>query len=421
MSFPASTKAALLEIWRRIFPRDYTIPIEIQANGQGFDVPSQQAAQLARTSDAVNTTAGAYYIASHSSQTAPPGAAAVRAVATLRIHRAPPAGVDLTLAQGTEFVAVLRSPNDGRDVDQEHYRLVQDYLFPAGVLYVDVTVEDVRVGYQGNTRLGTINRFALRGTATVQAAVLAGNQLSDNGSADRLTEAMIGQFVRFISGPNAGTNPRRILSVTASLAVSVALLDGDPLIVGSAPNTEVEEFADVGLTVEQLTAATGGKHGWLDASGADRRVYRALNESDASYRLRIQNLPDVVSPAAIRRTAARILTPLGLAFEIHETRSPGLLGFIWDISPFDIGEICDGDVLLDEFDAVRFFVICIERGNQGEFGAPYDTPFPDNAWDVVFFDGYPVGFYAELAALYAAVEAARAAGVHWTIVIDPDL
>ncbi len=422
MSFLPSAKASLLEVWRRIFPRAYVVPIEENADGQGFDAPSQQAVQFARASDAVNTTVGAYYIGPHSSQTAPPGSGAVRAQALLRIVRAAPANYDLTLIQGTQFIAQLKSPDDGHLIDQETYELITTYTIPAGTLYMDVLVQDVRVGYQGNTPLGTINIFATRGTATIQGTVLSGNRLSDNGVSDHITEAMIGQFVRFVAGANAGTYPRRVLSVTMGTAANIALLDGDPLIVGSAPNTELEEFADLGLTIVQQTAATGGKHGWLDASGQDRGVARATNESDASYRLRIQNLPDVVSPGAIYRTAARILTPLGLSFEIKETRDPnGLPGFIWDISPFDVGELYDGNVLFDEFDSVRFFIITVERGNQGEFGAPYDTPFPNNAWDVMFFDGYPVGFYAALAALYAAVEAARAAGVHWTIVIDPNL
>jgi hypothetical protein len=134
-----------------------------------------------------------------------------------------------------------------------------------------------------------------------------------------------------------------------------------------------------------------------------------------------------VSPGAIQRICARILSPLGINWALKETRDPsGLIGRVWDFHAFDYGTISDGVVLLSLGDSTRFFVLCVGFGNQGEFGMPYDAPYPSNAYDAPgpalnFYDGFPVTYYAAIAALWAMVNAARAAGIHWVLVRDPSL
>jgi len=164
-------------------------------------------------------------------------------------------------------------------------------------------------------------------------------------------------------------------------------------------------------------------------------VNRVAGESDAVYRQRILDVADIISPGAIERICNRILSPYGIGFRLKETRDPaGLFGHIFDIdnssiqrsrSALDFGSLGDGSVLLSEVcGAVRFFIICVGPSGLGEFGAPYDAtvnlPNP-NALDVMFFDGYALGYAGVLLQLYAAIEAARAAGVCWKLVFDPTL
>jgi hypothetical protein len=212
--------------------------------------------------------------------------------------------------------------------------------------------------------------------------------------------------------------------VTQGSPASTALLDGAPLPLGAA-TVEVVEFADLGLSVEQPEAATGGRHGWLDAIATDRGTGRAPGEGDEALRLRLQTLDDIISPAAIERIADAILTPLGIRWRLMETRDPaGLPGFVLDLDPFDRGTLASGEVwLADACGAVRFFILAVSAGGMGEFGAPYDSPFAPggNAWDVLVLDGYAVEYLAALAALWDTIDRARAAGVCWALVLDETL
>lgn len=431
MAFAPISRDELLALWRTLFPSGYTAPIEEEGNGQGFDAFVQQAEQLARVAAAENVTTQAYYLLPHSTQTAPESAGERRATGTLFVVRAAPATGSITLVQGTEFVADVRSP-DGTVSDGIRLRSTADVTIPAGALGAStVPVEAVRPGYQGNLLPETVTRFQARGRATVPSpTVEGGNVLRDSGVADRLTEAMIGQYVRLVGGINGGTIPRRILSVTQGSPTSYAVLDGPPLV---APDTltqaEVEEFADLGLTVSQPSALSGGRHGWLDAIAADRNTGRQPGESDAALRLRLAFLDDVVSPAAILRIASRILTPLGIRFRLAETRdcSSGLRGFVYDFDPYDAFTLFDpgSPVYVGDGTETTFFILFVSFGNDGEFGFAYDAPYPENAYDAVdalnAYDGFPVGYYAALAPLYDAINRARAAGIGWLLVRDPSL
>jgi len=73
------------------------------------------------------------------------------------------------------------------------------------------------------------------------------------------------------------------------------------------------------LVVTQTAWPTqNGKTADLDGLGDNRGIFRARGEGDTSYRTRIRSFPDVVSPAAIRRTVTRILStarvPIDFAF-----------------------------------------------------------------------------------------------------------
>lgn len=434
MAFPPLTQDDLLALWRTLFPSGYTQPIETQAGGQGLDQAAMQAAIFARVAEAANVTFGALYLRPHSTQTAPPAAGAQHATVTLDIVRAAPATGEITLVAGVAFVATIRTPS-GRSLDGVTFEVLADTVIPAGSLTTQVEVRASRVGFSSNVPAGSVSRFVQRGTASVVTATIeADNVLRDAAGAsggDRLTPAMTGQYVRLVGGLNGGTVPRRIISVTASTITeptATAVLDGAPLTFpDTLSRAEVLEFADLGLSVSQTVAATGGVDGWLDYIGEERNTPRQRGEGDDAYRLRLSSLADVVSPGAILRAASRILSPLGIAWALEETRDPsGLRGMVLDFDAFDTGSIEDGAVMLSLDDCVRFFVLRIGIGNQGEFGMPFDAPYPSNAFDAPgnalnFFDGFPVTYLAAVAALWATVEASRAAGIHWLLVRDPSL
>lgn len=428
MGFDPISMGELLELWRKIFPISYTEPIEDEGDGQGFDLYTQQAAQFARVADAVNVTAQAYYLRPHSTQTGAPASGAVRATGTVQITRTPPAVGSFTLIAGTLLVSVQVDAR-GVEIEGVTFRLLEDVTLPGGsTAPVLASIEAERVGYQGNLPAARIDRFLARGRATIEGAtVIAPQQIRDTGTPDRFTAGMVGQFVRLATGLNAGTYPRRIVQTNTAGDLTTIEVDGPALTADAGVTVQVLEFADLGLTVEQLDPTTGGKHGWLDAIGFDRNAARALNEDDEAYRLRLASLDDTISPAAIMRIANRVLSPLGIPWRFQETRDTwtgtGLIGFILDHNALDWGSFEDGIVLIDEAHAVRFFILRVGLSGLGDFGSFYDapnTPNP-NAADVAFLDGYALGYVGALRALWKAVEAARAAGVAWEIVIDPSL
>ena len=101
---------------------------------------------------------------------------------------------------------------------------------------------------------------------------------------------------------------------------SAETLPGD--IVRLAKSYTVPAYADPTITATQVADASGGVTAFLDILGSDRGLDRARGETDATYRWRIRQLPDVVSPAAIRRALQAVCAQWGAV---------GLL-----IEPFDL-------------------------------------------------------------------------------------
>jgi len=87
---------------------------------------------------------------------------------------------------------------------------------------------------------------------------------------------------------------------------------------------------DWGLTVTNPDSPAGGRTAMLDELGNERGISRAPGEADDSYRARVAQLPDTVSPNAIRRAGNRILAPLGLSVCLREVGSALLPGAYCD-------------------------------------------------------------------------------------------
>lgn len=86
--------------------------------------------------------------------------------------------------------------------------------------------------------------------------------------------------------------------------------------------------ADLGITVFNELSPTGGRSAMLDELGDERALNRSPGETDAEYRARIREVPDVVSPNAIRRALNRLLGATPYCF--REVGSELLPGFFYD-------------------------------------------------------------------------------------------
>lgn len=198
----------------------------------------------------------------------------------------------------------------------------------------------------------------------------------------------------------------------------------------------VEDWSDLGFALRRLQAPTGGRDADLDAIAWERGMTRASNESDESLRDRVSSLPDVVTPAAIRRTVNRALAPYNLRGEALDVAN-GLDGLFADLDFLDYYQA--GDVfplnphklLLTDPIAYGGFLVFVPRLGDGEFGVFCDDSpvfwlepeqkFLAGATDMCFLDGFPVTAYAVYGAIWDQVNATKAFGVAFLILLDERL
>jgi hypothetical protein len=85
---------------------------------------------------------------------------------------------------------------------------------------------------------------------------------------------------------------------------------------------------DWGLEVTNEASPTGGRLGMLDELGNERGINRGPGEQDDSYRQRVREIADVVTPNAIKRTLNRTLGTLPWCF--REVGMSELRGWYFD-------------------------------------------------------------------------------------------
>ena len=94
-------------------------------------------------------------------------------------------------------------------------------------------------------------------------------------------------------------------------------------------------WSEMGLAVQNTGYALPGTIGILDALGEERGIARSPGEDDESYRKRIAEIADVVSPNAIRRVGNRIWAPWQAEVCLREVGGPKLPGVYCDGVPGD--------------------------------------------------------------------------------------
>jgi hypothetical protein len=431
----------LIDLWRRINPKSYTVPIETLDNGQGFDVPAAQAMLFESACEAVVTSFQTLYLLPNAGQHSAPASGGAKATTTLTIRRSGNASGAVTLDIGTRFRAQMLG-TIGQIVALSEFESTAPCTIAAGSLGpVTVAARAVQEGTAGNLRAGSIVGFTTLGAASVPARVDAINVLTrvaplpGQAEEDHFLPTIVGRYVGIIGLVSGVSPPRKIMSVGNDVITfdpPVAAVDLNGLVVA-----EVLEWETLGLTVEQTEDAVGGLTDMLGALARERGAGRRTGESDDQFRTRICNLADTVSPAAIIRQATASLSACGIAFRLLETRDVFTLkGFVYDLDAYDFGSvefitlvggsqlIGQGAVMLDLIDLFSMFIIEVQNAADGECGFAYDAtppslPNPANAWDWnIAWDGQPFGYLSCISSLYAAVEAARAAGVNWYITRD---
>lgn len=171
-----------------------------------------------------------------------------------------------------------------------------------------------------------------RATATVEISrptaaagavtILAGTRVTTSAG-DREFELLVDvPFGALETGPKAA----QVVAVADGYewnVPGVRITAGGEVIPGSIDTFSAlrtsPAYGDITFVVAQPADATGGTAPMLEGLGADRGITRRVGESADAYRLRVRSLPDTVSPAAIRRSVASILAPLGIGFDFIET------------------------------------------------------------------------------------------------------
>lgn len=433
-------KEGFLALWRRVLPESYTGPIEREGGGVGMDLPASQAAQWAEVERALNLSQQGYYLRRHSAQTELPAGLAKLATGNVLVHRAAPTQGVLVLPQGTPLLAVTTDSLGDRLVLGRYFSTAEVTLTETvGPFTVPVAAEFQ--GYTGNLEPNYITEFEALGRASVPSLVATATRLQRAAvvtQEDRFDPGIVGRYVRLVGALTSENAllPRKVVGTftdgSGELGIEVDLaLDAADL--GASVTVEVEEYADLGLTVTQPAAITGGVPDGLGAIGTDRGRGRAEGESEENYRQRLAALADIISPASHIRILDRILGSAGIGYEYLEAGDvDSLMGFTWGVHPWGYGELgfqargpggeLVGQGLVWPIRMRRFFMVLVDRSGLGEFGMPwgnlanpgYPPGFP-NAWGLGIWGGYPVGFYSLIAQLWQELDAARAAGVAFLI------
>lgn len=194
---------------------------------------------------------------------------------------------------------------------------------------------------------------------------------------------------------------------------------------------------EFGISVTNPESPSGGRAATLDEIGSEREVYRGTGEDDESYRERVLNFADLVSPKAILRIANRILVPYGYEARLREVGYPDFRGFFYDGDPTAqdpaIAFAYDLDFAvrpkqrflleLDYTEFRAFFLLGVPKLGLGEFGFAYDQG-GFNAYDATpyldFYDGFPATAAAIYRTLWQAIYEGKAGGVGFDLVQEID-
>lgn len=154
----------------------------------------------------------------------------------------------------------------------------------------------------------------------------------------RLTDAQtIGGNLYLTFSRTCGHAVTRVIGLVsgASATIDVIHAQADFVPEGMVETwTVLDWVTDWGVGVTNLDQPAGGMSPMLDELGRERNIDRSPGESDDSYRTRVSELADTVSPNAIRRALNRTIPTIPWCFrEVGQTSWPG---FYYDHDAYDL-------------------------------------------------------------------------------------
>lgn len=203
---------------------------------------------------------------------------------------------------------------------------------------------------------------------------------------------------------------------------------------------QILDWSDMAFTLAQIGAPAGGRDDMLRALGPERGLAQQQSEPDDTFRDRLSELADCVTPNAIRRIVNRALEPFGLvgqAFDVGQDLPTDdyFHGFFADVDfadyyePGDVYPLTPYHLALSDDEAYGWFFVVLPYLGGGEFGAAADSgpvfqvgsEFFDSAADYAFADGYPSLALATYASIWNQIYGARMGQVGFTLLRDAAL
>lgn len=202
--------------------------------------------------------------------------------------------------------------------------------------------------------------------------------------------------------------------------------------------SQVGLFATVFTTVGPSAPIQGAAADYLSVWGSERGQFRQTSETEASYRQRVRNMPDAVSPIAIAQTVQQAAQQLGLPpflvlEPLNDGATPALKAFYglsnfnalaWDTGVDFFDDPGSGLVMLDRRTAAAYFSVEAQDyvSDPDGFamfwddGSYFDDPVLGYMEDV---DTFPPAVLSALLALIQDVTAKKAGGVQFDVFLEP--
>jgi hypothetical protein len=224
-----------------------------------------------------------------------------------------------------QYVRFVAGANAGRAGRITTFVPPDTTTFPpkGSTVYLEIDVSVEATAFAGTFLAGEVVDFKNGGPALVRGTVV-GERTA--GGVKKLT-------VVFLSGDVSTLTPAVTTATGAAsgATLTVSRVAHDPLFsseTGTASWSILGWARDWGLSVTNVASPTGGRAAMLDALGRERALDRSSGEDDDTYRKRVHQIADVVTPNAIRRTLNRVMGALPWCF--REVGSPLLPGFFYD-------------------------------------------------------------------------------------------
>lgn len=345
------------------------------------------------------------------------------------LHMAWPGSGVATLPQGTIF----------EDARRLKYVLPQDILLPTGAApkLFDITVESLRKIELVNTVDDPDMRFS-----PVFIIADATNATPISISTTTVHTYITGAVVKIV-GVEGNTAANGFWPITV-VDNFTFLLTGS---VGNGNFRGVSGYvqpAPVSCEVLSAEPVFGGNSDWLTVLGRERGIKRQSGEQDASFRARVRNIPDVVTPIGLLEAANGVAQFYGLPtfqlLEPFEDSSTALLdeslglgaidSLYYNNSPAGVGSTA-----LPRPFAWDETVSLLQARREGcayfqmrPTAVPAYLSLSVAFWDVMFYDDPVAAFFdtdaasfdAGFAAVYEELFRKRAACVSFDIVIPVD-